>query len=121
MGKLTIFASVFALSLVPCYRDVLLMYYTAAGEIRVSGANGKQFSPTNNFNSTETISLAIHYEQDLIFIADRAVAIGGCGGCDTPPENKLSANEGICRQTKNNLPQNVKLYSLKQSGNIGLE
>ena len=27
----------------------------------------------------------------------------------TPPENKLSANEGICRQTKNNIPQNVKL------------
>jgi hypothetical protein len=35
--------------------------------------------------------------------------MGGCGGCDTPPENKLSANEGICRQTKNNIPQNVKL------------
>ena len=29
-----------------------------------------------------------------------------------PPENKLSANEGICRQTKNNIPQNVKLYLL---------
>ena len=37
--------------------------------------------------------------------------MGGCGGCDTPPENKLLANEGICRQTKNNIPQNVKLYS----------
>jgi hypothetical protein len=36
----------------------------------------------------------------------------GVWGCDTPPEIKLSANEGICRQTKNNLPQNVKLYSL---------
>ena len=35
--------------------------------------------------------------------------MGVCGGCDTPPENKLSANEGICRQTKNNIPQNVKL------------
>jgi hypothetical protein len=70
MGKLTILASIFALSLVPCYGDVLLMYYTAAGEIRVSGVNGKQFSLINNFNSTETISLAIHYEQDLIFIAD---------------------------------------------------
>jgi hypothetical protein len=35
--------------------------------------------------------------------------MGGCGGCDTPLENKLSANEGICRQTKNNIPQNVKL------------
>jgi hypothetical protein len=35
--------------------------------------------------------------------------MGGCGGCDTPPENKLSANEGICQQTKNNIPQNVKL------------
>jgi N-acetylneuraminic acid mutarotase len=33
--------------------------------------------------------------------------MGGCGGCDTPPGNKLSANEGICRQTKNNIPQNV--------------
>jgi hypothetical protein len=30
-------------------------------------------------------------------------------GGDTPPENELSANEGICRQTKNNIPQNVKL------------
>ena len=40
----------------------------------------------------------------------RAVANGGVwGGCDTPPGNKLSANEGICRQTKNNIPQNVKL------------
>jgi N-acetylneuraminic acid mutarotase len=35
--------------------------------------------------------------------------MGVCGGCDTPPENKLSANEGICWQTKNNIPQNVKL------------
>ena len=33
----------------------------------------------------------------------------GVWGCDTPPENKLSANEGICRQMKNNIPQNVKL------------
>ena len=37
----------------------------------------------------------------------RAVAIGGCGGCDTPPENELSANEGICRQTKNNIPKTL--------------
>ena len=42
----------------------------------------------------------------------RAVANGGVWGGDTPPENKLSANEGICRQTKNNIPQNGKLYSL---------
>jgi hypothetical protein len=34
---------------------------------------------------------------------------GGVGGVTPPPENKLSANEGICRQTKNNIPQNVKL------------
>jgi hypothetical protein len=36
---------------------------------------------------------------------------GGVGGV-THPENKLSANEGSCRQTKNNISQNVKLYSL---------
>ena len=31
--------------------------------------------------------------------------MGGCGGGDTPLKTS-------CRQTKNNIPQNVKLYSL---------
>ena len=34
------------------------------------------------------------------------------GGVTPPPENKLSANEGICRQKKKYIPHNVKLYSL---------
>ena len=41
----------------------------------------------------------------FLYKIGRAVANGGCGGV-TPP---LKTS---CRQTKNNIPQNVKLYSL---------
>ena len=71
---------------------------------------------TRNFrNGTRKISgnidlgCAIFKLSSLVKIVPGPSRMGGCGGCDTPPENKLSANEGICRQTKNNIPQNVKL------------
>ena len=68
----TILASALALFTTGCNGDAVLMYYNA-GKIRLEGTNRgivKEFALTNAFASTEEISLAIHYEQDLIFIAD---------------------------------------------------
>ena len=48
------------------------MYYSR-GKIFVEGVNRrsvKEFKLKNVFHSSETVSLAIHYEQELIFIAD---------------------------------------------------
>ncbi len=72
MGKLTILASIVAFCSVCCYADTLLVYYNR-DKIVVKTINRgfeKQFSLLNAFHGAETISLAIHYEQDLIFIAD---------------------------------------------------
>jgi hypothetical protein len=56
-------------------------------------------------HSASSVSLKTRHNS----VPCRAVANGGVWGVWHPPENKLSANEGICRQTKNNIPQNVKL------------
>jgi hypothetical protein len=75
MVKLTIWASILAfwsMFCYQCYAETLLLYYHS-GKIVVKGVNRgivKEFNLKNAFLSTETVSLAIHYEQDLIFVAD---------------------------------------------------
>ena len=73
MIKSTILALILALCsrLQCCYGDTIQMYYD--GYLRVNGVNRgliKTFSLKNAFNTAAAVSLAIHYEQDLIFIAD---------------------------------------------------
>ena len=72
MTKSTILASILAFcALHSCYGDTIYMY--SDGYLQVYGVNRgliKKFSLTRAFYTGSAVSLAFHYQEDLIFIAD---------------------------------------------------